>query len=97
MKLNDLQKTTAKAHRDLQIAEAKAAELQRIAKTAKATAKQASLKRKFAPLANHSFTPWDGAAYPTGAKKFSRLTPCRSSAAQPFFLGLAPAQTPPTL
>jgi hypothetical protein len=48
MKLNDLQKAGAKAHRALQIAKAKAAELQRKAKTAKAIAEQARLEHKHA-------------------------------------------------
>lgn len=46
MKLNDLQKANDKAHRDLQLAKAKAAELQRKAKTAKAIAEQARLNQK---------------------------------------------------
>ena len=46
MKLDDLKKAEAKAQQGLQLAEAKAAELQRKAKAAKAMAEQARVKHK---------------------------------------------------
>ena len=46
MKLNDLEKAAAKAQQDFQLAERKAAELQRSAKAAKAKTEQARIEHK---------------------------------------------------